>query len=194
MRKGEDTKQKILKHTLRLFTLKGYEETSLRDIAFSVDIKPPSIYAYFSSKEALFKEIMASVIDDCVSFIHHVASTIELLSIQEKIYHLFKEISQYFYMTERGIFLKRYSTFPPGRFKDIIHQYNIEFENKIRTLLYKILETEEDDSKLIDKETIVTSFICFLDGMLSYVLNHSYDEYENRLHSTWEVFCKGILK
>lgn len=94
MKKRADTKQKILKHTLRLFTLKRYEETSLRDIAFSVDIKPPSIYAYFSSKEALFKEIMASVINDCVSFINHAASTIELLSIQEKLYHLFKEINQ----------------------------------------------------------------------------------------------------
>ncbi|PES71933.1 hypothetical protein CN507_07595 [Bacillus cereus] len=137
LRKGEDTKQKILKHTLRLYTFKGYEETSLRDIAFSVDIKPPSIYAYFASKEALFKEIMASVLDYCVSFINHVASTIELLSIQERLYHLFKELSQYFYMTERGLFLKRYSIFPPERLKDIIPNIILNLKIKLKRYFTK---------------------------------------------------------
>lgn len=53
MKKGEETKQNILEHGLRLFSSKGYEETSLKDIATKVNIKTPSIYAYFSSKDEL---------------------------------------------------------------------------------------------------------------------------------------------
>ncbi len=67
-------------------------------------------------------------------------------------------------------------------------------ENEIRKLLYRILDVESDDHQFIDKENIATAFICLLDGMLFYLMNYSFEEYERRLTSTWKVFWKGILK
>lgn len=52
-----------------MFSSYGYEETSLKDIAKNVKIKPPSIYAYFESKQALFEQIVNFVIEDYLSFI-----------------------------------------------------------------------------------------------------------------------------
>lgn len=194
MKKGEKTKHNILEHGLRLFSSKGYEETSLKDIASSVNIKTPSIYAYFSSKDELFEKIVDFVIDDYVNFIEYQASTMGSLSIRDKLYNLLEELNKYFYMNDRGVFLKRYGVFPPENFKELIFQKNSMVESEIRKLIYTILDAKSDDSKFIDRETIATSFTCLLDGMLFYLMNCSYEEYERRLNSTWKVFWKGILK
>ncbi|EHB46484.1 MULTISPECIES: TetR/AcrR family transcriptional regulator [Paenibacillus] len=194
MKKGEETKQSILEHGLRLFSSKGYEETSLKDIASCVNIKTPSIYAYFSSKDELFEKIVDFVIDDYVKFIEHQASTMESLSIKDQLYNLLEKLNKYYYMNDRGIFLKRYGVFPPEKFKEHIFQNNSMVESEIRKLIYTILDAKSEDHKFIDRETIATSFICLLDGMLFYLMNCSYEEYERRLESTWKVFWKGILE
>jgi len=54
----ELTKQKILMRAVDLFASKGYTETSIRDIAAAVGIKPGSLYNHFSSKEELFQYIL----------------------------------------------------------------------------------------------------------------------------------------
>ena len=48
-------RQKILNCTLDLFSLKGYSETSIRDIAATVGITAGTIYNYFASKDDLLK-------------------------------------------------------------------------------------------------------------------------------------------
>ncbi len=59
-RRGRDTKAEILKIAIELFTEKGYEATSLREIAEHLDITKAALYYHYSSKEdlvrALFEE------------------------------------------------------------------------------------------------------------------------------------------
>ena len=54
MKKGEETRQKILDEAIVLFAESGYEKASMRELAGRVHIKAPSMYAYFSGKETLF--------------------------------------------------------------------------------------------------------------------------------------------
>ena len=54
------TKQKILISAADLFASNGYTETSVRDIATAVGIKPASLYNHFSSKE----EILLLMLND----------------------------------------------------------------------------------------------------------------------------------
>ena len=54
------TKQKILICAVNLFASKGCIETSVRDIATTVGIKPASIYNHFASKE----DILLLMLDD----------------------------------------------------------------------------------------------------------------------------------
>jgi len=46
-----DMKEKILKQAVQLFIVKGYENTSMREIARKVGIQAPGIYHYFKSKQ-----------------------------------------------------------------------------------------------------------------------------------------------
>ena len=52
-----NTKQKIIDVSIDLFSKKGYDSVSLRQIAEEVGIKKSSIYSHFSSKEAILLEI-----------------------------------------------------------------------------------------------------------------------------------------
>lgn len=49
--------QEIRKAAARLFRDKGYSATSMRDLAQAVDLKAPSIYNHFNSKEEILRQI-----------------------------------------------------------------------------------------------------------------------------------------
>lgn len=49
--------QEIRKAAARLFRDKGYSATSMRDLAQAVDLKAPSIYNHFTSKEEILRQI-----------------------------------------------------------------------------------------------------------------------------------------
>ena len=51
--KGERTREHILNHALRLFIDRGYDETTMRDIAAAADCSLGLTYRYFARKEDL---------------------------------------------------------------------------------------------------------------------------------------------
>lgn len=53
-----NTRNKIIQCALDLFSVKGYEGVSMRDIAAEVGIKAASIYKHFSNKEEIYSAIV----------------------------------------------------------------------------------------------------------------------------------------
>ena len=51
-------RQQALSRAMHLFWQKGFEETSMSDLTQTMGIAPPSLYAAFGSKEALFTEAL----------------------------------------------------------------------------------------------------------------------------------------
>ena len=50
-RKKQQTRENIARVALQLFAERGYEETTLADIAEAADVSPRTIFAYYESKE-----------------------------------------------------------------------------------------------------------------------------------------------
>jgi AcrR family transcriptional regulator len=67
-RKGELTRQHILTCALHLFGTKGYEETTMRDIAAEAGYSPGLAYRYFSSKEELVLGLYQNLCDELENF------------------------------------------------------------------------------------------------------------------------------
>jgi len=65
--RAEGTRSEILRAAARLFRDRGYQATTLRDIAAIVNMKAGSIYYHFDSKD----EILAEVLDLGIERIHH---------------------------------------------------------------------------------------------------------------------------
>ncbi len=55
-------KGKLLSQAARLFREKGYERTTVRDLAAAVGIQSGSIFHHFKSKEAILRAVMEEVI------------------------------------------------------------------------------------------------------------------------------------
>lgn len=56
-RSGPDTRAAIQRVALELFTKKGYEATSLREIADELGIQKPSLYYHFRGKEDILRAL-----------------------------------------------------------------------------------------------------------------------------------------
>jgi len=57
-RKGEITRERILDAAESLFGERGFEGTTLRDVAASVGLRNPSLYNHFDSKESLYAAVL----------------------------------------------------------------------------------------------------------------------------------------
>jgi AcrR family transcriptional regulator len=56
------TKKRILEESQRLFADKGFEASSMRDIALAVGIKAASLYAHYQGKEEIFRSVLDSAL------------------------------------------------------------------------------------------------------------------------------------
>ena len=62
-RPDSDTKKMIIESSIKLFADKGFNGTSMRDIAKAVGITLPTIYYYFGNKEDLYQSVLREVIE-----------------------------------------------------------------------------------------------------------------------------------
>lgn len=56
-----NTKEKILNAALDLFSVQGYEDTSVAEIAEATGIKAPSLYKHFGNKQEIFSSILQKI-------------------------------------------------------------------------------------------------------------------------------------
>ena len=56
--KGEKTAQRLLDAAEIQFAARGYEASSLREIARQAGIREPGLYNYFSGKESLYEAVL----------------------------------------------------------------------------------------------------------------------------------------
>ena len=62
MEKG-NTKQEILEASLELFSVQGFEATSISQIAGAVGIRKASLYSHFDSKQAILDALVKEVLE-----------------------------------------------------------------------------------------------------------------------------------
>ena len=58
-----NTKQEILEASLDLFSVQGFEATSISQIAGAVGIRKASLYSHFESKQAILDALVKDVLD-----------------------------------------------------------------------------------------------------------------------------------
>ena len=71
-RAGSETRAEILRVALELFTERGYEGTSIRDLAEVLEMTKSSLYYHFANKEAIVRALLDSrrdEIDDLLGWV-----------------------------------------------------------------------------------------------------------------------------
>ena len=75
-------KDEMLSAAERMFSERGYQATSVRDIAEALDIKPGSLYAHIETKEDLLWEILETAADRFFDAITPIVES-DLLTIEK---------------------------------------------------------------------------------------------------------------
>jgi AcrR family transcriptional regulator len=69
-RRAEDTRRKICEAAMELFREKGFEETTMRDIAAKASVALGGAYYYFSSKDAIVLEFYREMQESSNPLVH----------------------------------------------------------------------------------------------------------------------------
>jgi AcrR family transcriptional regulator len=73
----------ILEHATRLFAARGYDGTTLQDIADAIGITRPGLYHYISSKEELLAELVREVSENTMHTVREVRLRTDLSSVEK---------------------------------------------------------------------------------------------------------------
>ncbi|HBV89354.1 MAG TPA: hypothetical protein DEF42_22510 [Desulfosporosinus sp.] len=193
------TRELIKKTALSLFVKNGYEGTRLVDIAKTVNIKTPSIYFHFESKEQLFIELfndMRTKKLDSIKVLHKKLNKFD--SAKERLFCLYSDWSDRGYEhNEEVVFWKRSALFPPSFLKKKINNDLIIYQKKFVDELLRpvILEgIKSSELKNLDVDKCVVVFLSIIQGMFSEFHYSKPEAYKEKITMLWEYFWESIKK
>lgn len=201
-----NTKQKIVFESLKLFSSKGYDGVSMREIAAAVGIKGASLYNHFKGKEDIFNAIFSEMIKqyDNATFMMNIptqqnkqtisiyqgADEEQLFSIAQGLFEFFTQ-NEFAVMFRRLLISEQYkSDIAANCFKEYYLKDPIIFQSEI----FRGLQ-HNGDFKNYDADTMALHFYSPIYYLLSkFDLGCPYDECLEQLKKHIHFFCKVYSK
>lgn len=195
------TKEKIKEVAFALFAAKGYEATTIADIAAGVGVTKPALYAHFTGKEALFLSIHEDIEDDYNSYMNHVFQEAGLMDIPQKLYYLFERYLVYFLKsTDKNAFWYRVMLFPPQDLKDKLALRVIRNEEQFSQRMHQIFGAgmQQGIIRSGSIEIMAANYYSLREGQLLFasffLKSKEYNEEKvvERIKAVWADYWQGI--
>lgn len=192
------TREQIKNAALLLFVKDGYEGARLVDIAKAVNIKTPSIYFHFDSKEQLFTELFDDMLSKKLSNIKMLHQKLqEFSTVKDKLFCLYNDFAHRGYEDSEEMFWKRSALFPPSFHREKINRDLIIYQEKFVDELLKPLILEgirTDELKELDVNQGVVVFLSMIQGMFSEFHYSKPEIYREKINLLWDYFWNSIKK
>lgn len=186
------TINQIKKIALLQFIEKGYEGTSLSDIAQGVGIKKQSIYSHFKNKDELFLTVAKQVINEEINYLHDYF-TQNNPNLQNHLKNFIFELEKKYTQSEESNikFVLRMAYMPPPHLKEeVINNLNIYFSE----LEYLVKKSFSDDVNFSMKANNATlSFSTMLDGLLVALVYGGIERFNQKFKASWEIYWTGLI-
>ena len=189
------TARRIQDVALKYFAQKGYEGTTLGEIAEEVGIKKPSIYAHFPSKSALFLAVVEEVSMGYQFYWEKMILQTTNLDIEQRLYYIFDSVI-HFFASDRTMmnFWARVWMFPPKECdKNMLaklREMNDGFVKAISLIFVDALQ--KNMVRSASAEHLAYLFFCMLDGTLMRTICYSDRDIQKNMPSIWASFWLGI--
>lgn len=178
------------------FGEKGYEATSMRDIAKQVGIKASSIYSHYESKEALFIEIFHCCIRD-YNLDVFLASKFENKTAKEKLLTLLTNKIEF--VNENPFILKfllRNIFFPPEKLQEKLKvEYKEKTDRPYLNIYHEIYEELRESNLIKDDITEKGLIFSFERIFIGYVIQRSglsFLNVEETVDDLFNLYWQGI--
>lgn len=168
----EQRKQEILDTAMRLFYEKGYEKTSIADIAKAIGVAQGLCYRYFPSKEALFDSAIDQYADELVKAFS-IPSDSDKLSL--------KEIIQTMPIMLETKDSKYYNTLHIAENKKFHDQLTLKVCEKLSKVVNKLLQQAKEKGEISIDDTETVALFCVY-GQIGILFNKNYTLDEKEKH------------
>lgn len=203
MRRNMSTKEKIMLEALNLFSVRGYEAVSVRDISRAVGIKESSLYNHFKNKQDIFDTILNEYSRRTEEFFYQMRLTEEdkQFKADERTINMYKnmtteqfeqaagKIFEYVFTDEINIKLRRMLTIEQFRseriaevFRHISFDDSINFQAMLFDGMIKAGCFIETDPYILALEFYSPIFLIF----------YKYDSNEKNLEEAKQLFTRHI--
>ncbi|GAF66968.1 putative transcriptional regulator [Bacillus sp. TS-2] len=191
-----NTKEKIIEVSILSFSQKGFEGTTLSEIAQMVGIQKPSMYNHFKSKNELYLVVAERIMSLLVEKMTVTSNQYEVEDIHTRLYLVLKHSCDFILNKQEGILYKRIMLFPPfdlkKEVKDIVERGDQEISSIIGQLY--IHGMNENRFRDISERTFTSAYFCLLDGLFTESFIYDDQDFHQRFEEAWSVFWHGIKK
>ncbi len=189
--------QEIREIALKIFSEKGYDDTTLADIANAIGIKKPSIYAHYPSKMELFLTVLNEVKADYYKCWSDAFTATAYLTVDNQLKSIFFSVANYFLANRQKLhFWVRIWMFPPADCGQEVLSALQEQNNRLIDKIAAIFQQGIDSGIFIPESAreLAHVYFCVLDGYLSRIICYPRFDYNKSLAIVWNSFLSGPLK
>ncbi|TCP18999.1 TetR family transcriptional regulator [Scopulibacillus darangshiensis] len=190
-----ETKDKIKSISLKMFAERGFEGTSLAQIAAGVGIKKPSLYNYYSGKEELFWAVFQGVLWDYVAHIEERYANLQEHTVETTLRELLYCTCKYYWEHEdESALLKRVMLFPYPPLEEKVRSEFLVSEEATTRILKEVFQKGMDEGVIKERELVdlLATFYCLIDGLFVQMFYYPKQHFESKLESAWRIFWSGI--
>ncbi|GAJ99509.1 TetR/AcrR family transcriptional regulator [Geomicrobium sp. JCM 19055] len=188
------TKERIVYEAMRAFASKGYEGTTLAEIAANVGIKKPSLYNHFKNKDELYLVVAEKVMNELIEELRKSIETYTHQDLEQHIRQSLEQSCEFIIKKHEGMMYKRFMIFPPvaihKEVKAIVRDGDERMNAQLVTLYNRGIE--ENQFHHLSKEQFIASYFCLLDGLFTESFIYEERDFKQRFNHAWDVFWRGV--
>lgn len=188
------TRQTILEKALELFTDKGYEGSSMEDIAKAVGIRKASLYAHFNGKESIFSAIFEDILKEYVCFIGELTAARAGETALDTLGRMFVAFILYCHNNLKMYFWDRYFYYPPAFISDTMQRRTLETQDVFLQRISQCMEQGMQNGQLRPQPVTgaALAYYYLMIGLSMSVKLYGRDALISDAQSAWEGLRQGL--
>lgn len=202
-RERERRRQQIMIAAKRVFSQKGFNKTTMEDIAKEAELSPGTLYLYFKNKDELFSSLTIRILQYLNIRLEHVVNNKESQTTEQKIAAL-KEAMFDVYKFDPLMLINMFHL----QSSDIITKLSPQLLSDIRTLsknsldiMGQIFEEGVRKGAFMDKPPLAYADIVWavFSGIVLWeeskkIVSEGNSQVEQALDIAFDILCRGIRK
>jgi len=193
-KRSKDTEKSIKKVALSYISKYSYETITLKDIAQTIGIKTPSIYAHFNSKKQIFIYALKEAKEQEREKLLKLVLSFRTKTAEEVIRNFFYYYTDINNIVFWKIILKQSLGNLPSDLLQILKEDFTKFEKEISIQLKYFFQIGQEEGWILRKDIdqMVSLFFTLIDGLLSEQNLYKTTVYNKRRDNIWELYKQII--